>query len=207
METSENNLSFNELMGIYVYGNKSEETLKKIQTIFPTEKEILYVDKEMLKLLDGVNEAKSERLMAGITLIRQLSCDSSKLSEQLIHEPKDVVQYFSHLLEDAEQEEIHVILLNTKNKVITHKLLTVGILNSSQCHPREAFKWAIRYNAAAIILLHNHPSGDPDPSTNDIEVTTRIKSAGEIIGIQLLDHLILGTHGSYVSLKERNCLA
>jgi DNA repair protein RadC len=93
-------------------------------------------------------------------------------------------------------------MLNTKNVVISMKDVSIGSLNSSIVHPREVFSEAIRKNSASIIVCHNHPSGDPTPSKEDINVTERLKECGKLLGIELLDHLIIG-NGSYISLKEK----
>jgi len=94
------------------------------------------------------------------------------------------------------------IYLNTKNRILGIEVVSIGILNSSICHPREVFKGAILASAKSIILAHNHPSGDPEPSDDDITLTKRTENAGRIIGIELLDHIIIGD-GSYISLRER----
>jgi DNA repair protein RadC len=103
------------------------------------------------------------------------------------------------------QEHFVCLYLNTKNQVLHKRTIFIGSLNASIVHPREIFKEAFRRSAASIICLHNHPSGDPAPSKEDIEVTKRLVECGKIIGIDLLDHLIIGEH-KYVSLKEKGYL-
>ncbi|MDO9573706.1 MAG: DNA repair protein RadC, partial [Candidatus Contubernalis sp.] len=100
-----------------------------------------------------------------------------------------------------QKEYFKVILLNTKNQIISTELISIGSLNSSIVHPREIFSVAVKKVSAAVILVHNHPSGDPTPSREDIEVTKRIVQAGEIIGISVLDHMIIG-EGRYYSFRE-----
>ena len=114
-----------------------------------------------------------------------------------IHNPDDVVAILRDELLQADREKLICLMLNTKNVVIGMDIVSVGSLSASIGHPREIFKAAILKNAAAIILAHNHPSGDPSPSQDDIRLTERISQAGEILGIKLLDHVILGELGSY----------
>lgn len=102
------------------------------------------------------------------------------------------------------EEQFWIICLDTKNQVIGLHLVSQGNLNSSVVHPREVFKRALANNAASIIALHNHPSGNPAPSQNDLDITKRLVEAGELLGVPVLDHLIIGD-GNYVSLKEK-CL-
>lgn len=106
-------------------------------------------------------------------------------------------------LEDCDREQVIVCCLDAKNQPVSINVVSTGCLNSSIVHPRETFKLAILSNAASIILFHNHPSGDPEPSQEDINITTRIKEAGNIMGIDLLDHIIIGSDGAYCSLKEK----
>ena len=114
-----------------------------------------------------------------------------------IHNSDDVVAILRDELLHADREKLISLMLNTKNVVIGIDVVSVGSLSASIAHPREIFKSAILKNAAAIILVHNHPSGDPSPSGDDIHLTERISKAGEILGIKLLDHVILGELGSY----------
>jgi len=109
-------------------------------------------------------------------------------------------------LEDFDREQVVVCCLDTKNHPISLNVISIGCLNSSLIHPREIFKTAILSNSAGIILFHNHPSCDPEPSQEDINISTRIKKAGKIMGIELLDHIIIGSDDSYCSLKEKGLL-
>lgn len=120
-----------------------------------------------------------------------------------ISAPKDAVGIGQQFLEDADREQVIVCCLDTKNQPLSISVVSMGILNSSLIHPREIFKTAILTNAASIMLFHNHPSGDPEPSNEDLSITQRIKEAGVLMGIELLDHIIIGTEGRYCSLKEK----
>ena len=107
--------------------------------------------------------------------------------------------------EEEAQEVFGILVLNTKNKIVAVHEISRGTLNSSVVHPREVFKPAILHNAAAIVCFHNHPSGDPEPSKDDILITHRLVEAGKIMGIEVFDHIIVGDNG-YVSLKERGVI-
>lgn len=109
-------------------------------------------------------------------------------------------------LEDLDREQVLVCCLDNKNQPVSLNVVSTGCLNSSIVHPRETFKLAILSNAASIILFHNHPSGDPEPSQEDINITKRLIEAGKIMGIELLDHIIIGSDGSFFSLKEKGLL-
>lgn len=114
---------------------------------------------------------------------------------------EQVYQAFRQRFEQLDREEFVVVLLDGKNRVIGFHVVSVGSLGASLVHPRETFKAAILANAAAVILIHNHPSGDPEPSTEDRSVTERLKGAGELLGIAVLDHIVIGD-GGYASFVE-----
>ena len=134
-----------------------------------------------------------------VALVRK-SSQPSMLNR--INTPRNVYEIASSYLEGADREHFVVIMLDTKNQVIGINTVAIGVLASCPIHPREVFKPAILANAARIILLHNHPSGDVTPSQDDLLLTRRLKEAGEILGIQVVDHVILG-YANYASLKEK----
>lgn len=123
-----------------------------------------------------------------------------------IRSPEDAKQLAEAHIADEDREVFLVMMLNTKNHVIGLHRAHIGSLNASIVHPREVLKSAILNNAASIIVSHQHPSGDPTPSKEDLEVTKRLAEAGKIIGIELLDHVIVSHTGKYVSLKEKGYL-
>ena len=126
----------------------------------------------------------------------------NKIKHKKINSAKDVKNIFIDKFRNYKKEVLSIILLDTKNKIISFKEgITIGILNSSLIHPREIFKEAIKESANSVILVHNHPSGDPNPSQKDIEITKKIFEAGELLGINVLDHIIIGNEG-YWSYKE-----
>jgi DNA repair protein RadC len=114
---------------------------------------------------------------------------------------QDIYEMFRERFLRADREEFVVLLLDAKNKLLGFHVVSVGSLTSSVVHPREVFKIAILGNAAAIILLHNHPSGDPTPSNEDLSITTRLRQIGDVLGIRVLDHVVIGD-GRYVSFVD-----
>ncbi|MBM7836128.1 DNA repair protein RadC [Clostridium sardiniense] len=160
--------------------------------------------KEMTKI-KGVKEAKASQILAIAELFRRFNTYKSFNEFKRITSPREVANMLYGEMGASNQEVLKLIILNTKNEVIKIKDVFKGSLNSSLVHPREIFNEAIRSSAASIIICHNHPSGDPTPSSEDIKVTTRINQSGEIIGIKLIDHIIIGRN-NYVSLKEKGIL-
>jgi DNA repair protein RadC len=152
----------------------------------------------------GIGPAKVAQIKAAFELGRRLSSKEPEL-KQVIKSPLDVYNLLKDRTRYYDREHFMAVFLNTKNHVITVETVSIGSLNSSVVHPRELFKNSIRRSAAALILAHNHPSGDPAPSTEDIDVTQRLAEAGNIIGIQVLDHIIIGEKG-FVSLKEQGII-
>ena len=138
--------------------------------------------------------------------LKMVKEDSVLYEVPVIKSPAEVYQAAKQLLALHEEPEEHfcILCLNTKNKIVGVHTISIGSLNASIVHPREVFKAAMLNNASGIICLHNHPSGDPEPSRDDIETTRRLVEAGEIIGIKVLDHVIIGEQ-RYLSMKER-CL-
>jgi len=138
--------------------------------------------------------------------LKMVKEDSVLYEVPVIKSPEEVYQAAKQLLALHEEPEEHfcILCLNTKNKIVGVHTISIGSLNATIVHPREVFKAAMLNNASAIICLHNHPSGDPEPSREDIETTRRLVEAGKIMGIEVLDHVIIGEQ-RYFSMKER-CL-
>ncbi|WP_297435389.1 DNA repair protein RadC [uncultured Clostridium sp.] len=159
----------------------------------------------MISLMNvkGIKEAKASQIIAACELYNRVK--QATLKDFKIKSAKDVASLFEDSFLKDSQECVRLISLNTKNNVISTKEVFKGSLNSSIVHPREIFKEAISLSAASIILCHNHPSGDPTPSIEDINITKRIKSCGDILGIELLDHVILGRK-KFISLKEKGII-
>jgi DNA repair protein RadC len=129
-----------------------------------------------------------------VDLVREIAAryGERRILGQSFNSAKQVYNHFKIRLGTARQEEFHVLILDNKHRVIEEKMITLGTLNQSLVHPREVFVSAIELRAAAIILVHNHPSLDSKPSTQDIEITKRLTEVGKLIGIEILDHVIIG---------------
>lgn len=157
-----------------------------------------------LTQLHGLGEAKAAELKAALELGRR-SVSADPMTRPVINSPQDIAHLVMEEMRYLDREHFRIVSLSTKNHVLGISSISVGSLNSSLVHPRECFKEAIRRNSNAIILLHNHPSGDPTPSREDLEVTRRLADGGQILGIEVLDHVIIGDN-RYISLKERGIL-
>lgn len=155
--------------------------------------------------INGIKKAKASRLIALCELTKRINSYRGTAEEIKITEPRIVANILMNEMQNLPQEVLKLIILNTKNVVISIKEVFKGSLNSSIVHPREIFSEALKKNAASIIICHNHPSGDPTPSKEDINITLRIKECGKIIGIELLDHVIIG-NGNYASMKEKSII-
>ncbi len=155
---------------------------------------------EELTNIRGIGPAKAIQIKAGIELGKRVlqQVPQAKFSIQM---PGDAARYIEDDIKYLKQEHFITLMLDTKNQVISKETISIGTLNSSIVHPREVFKPAIKKSVSAIILAHNHPSGDPTPSREDIEVTKRLVKAGELLGIDVLDHIIIGD-SKYISFKE-----
>lgn len=145
----------------------------------------------------SINHAKRVDIVS-LKMIRE---NSILYGNRRIKSSYEAVGLVKEFLENSDREKLIVCCLNTKNEPTSLSVVSVGSLNSSIVHPREVFKTAVVSNSASIIIAHNHPSGDIRPSKEDLNVTERIKQSGEILGIKLLDHLIIGNE-KYLSLKE-----
>jgi DNA repair protein RadC len=157
----------------------------------------------VMELSRYMTRAQAIKVKNAIMFCRRLF--SPNKNSQHIRTPEDVYTYMAHVLPDQQVEYFLAILLNTKNKIIGHEMISKGSLSQSVVHPREVLKVAILYRASAFIIVHNHPSGNPTPSQPDIEMSRRVRDSGEIIGIDMLDSVILGD-GDFVSLKEQGLL-
>ena len=149
----------------------------------------------------GIGEAKAAQIKAAIELGRRLAAESPE-DRPAIHSPQDAADLLRYEMSALEQEELRVVLLDNRNRLIGSETVYRGSVNSSQVRIGELFKAAIRRNAVGVIVVHNHPSGDPAPSPDDVAVTRAIVQAGKLLDIDVLDHLVIGA-GKYVSLKER----
>lgn len=155
--------------------------------------------------IKGIKNVKGSQILALAELFRRFNTLKASADRVTINSPRDIGNMLMGEMADLNQEVLKLIILNTKNKIIKVKDIFKGSLNSSIVHPREIYCEAIKCGGASIIICHNHPSGDPSPSKEDINITLRIKECGRIIGIELLDHIILGNK-DFISLKEKGII-
>ncbi|ALC84185.1 hypothetical protein AM592_09745 [Bacillus gobiensis] len=201
-------LSNHELLAILLRtGTKKESVLQlsnRLLQSFDGLRLLKEASVEELSSISGIGRAKAVHIMAALELGRRVH----KLvyeDRYVIRTPEDGAKYLMEDLRFLNQEHFVVMFLNTKNQIIHKQTIFIGSLNASIVHPREVFKEAVKRSAASLICAHNHPSGDPSPSREDIEVTKRLCDCGKMIGIEVLDHLIIGDQ-KYVSLKEKGYL-
>lgn len=154
--------------------------------------------------IKGMGLAKASGIKAAFTLAARFQARRLERFERFTS-PRQVFDYFHHEFRDSRKEYFLTLLLDGKNRIIRRVQVSEGSLNQSIVHPREVFSPAVKESAAAMILVHNHPTGDPTPSSEDIAVTRRLREAGEIMGIKVLDHIIVGD-GEYLSFVERGLM-
>jgi DNA repair protein RadC len=198
-------LSTAELLAIILRtGSRSESALglaERLVASFGGVRQVAEATIAQLRAVKGVGQVKAVEIKAAIELGKRILAFSPE-TRPVIHSPADVGQLVMSELRHETREHFKALLLDTKNQVLRIATISVGSLNESIVHPRELYREAIRHSAAAVIVVHNHPSGDPTPSPEDIEVTLRLREAGRLIGIDFLDHVVIGD-GRWVSLKER----
>ncbi len=198
-------LSTAELMGILlrvgVSGENAVQVGQRLLNTFGGISGLHRADFDEVCNQRGIGQAKAAQIKAALELGHRLSIESPE-DRKAIHSPQDAADLVKYEMSALEQEELWVMLLDTRNRVLRIDTIYRGSLNSSQVRVGELYKNAIRRAAAAIIVVHNHPSGDPTPSPDDVAVTRAIVQAGKLLDIEVLDHLIIGS-GQYVSLKER----
>ena len=152
----------------------------------------------------GAGPAKASSVLAALALGRRINTDKLENLERFTA-PTQIFNHFHYRFRDLRREYFMVLLLDGKNRILREEQISEGSLNQSIVHPREVFSPAVKESAAAVILIHNHPSGDPAPSREDREITRRLKEAGDVLGIRVLDHIIIGD-GAYFSFVEMGLL-
>ena len=167
-------------------------------------RELASADLAEICQIKGMGLAKAASIKAAFTLAARFQDRKLERLDRFTT-PRQVFDYFHYEFRDSRKEYFLILLLDGKNRIIRRVQISEGSLNQSIVHPREVFSPAVKETAAAIILVHNHPTGDPAPSSEDIAITRRLKEAGEIMGIKVLDHIIVGD-GEYVSFVERGLL-
>lgn len=157
-----------------------------------------------LTQMKGIGEAKAAELLAAIELGKRMYSYASK-QRTIVTCPEDAAEYAMPRFKYEQREHFAVILMNVKNHILSMPVISIGSLTASVVHPREVFRAAIQQTAASMILVHNHPSGDPTPSREDIVTTKRLVDAGKLMDMPVLDHIILGNE-NYISLKEKGVI-
>ncbi|MEK4157876.1 DNA repair protein RadC [Paenibacillus sp. FSL E2-0230] len=178
-------------------------TIQELFERFPTASELMDVSEQQLVSIKGIGKGKARQITAMLKLAKALTYPEQ--SNNAIRSPKDVYNLLEPELRFEQKEHFICLFLNTKNRLIFKEVISIGSLNAAIVHPREVFHAAIRRCSASLICAHNHPSGDPEPSIEDVNLTKRLLAAGEIIGIEVLDHVIIGGNRFY-SLKERGLI-
>lgn len=205
-------LSNAELLAIIIKtGSKQETSVGLAQRLLAMNENesgiaVLYdLSLEELKSTKGIGRVKALQIKAVMELSKRLSSALIMSNRIAIKSPGEVGKLLMEDMRYLKKEVFKIILLNTKNHIIKQVNVSVGSLNASIVHPREVFSEAVKTGCSGMLLAHNHPSGDPEPSKEDIDTTQRLVNAGDILGIKVLDHVIIGD-GRYISFKEKGLL-
>lgn len=182
---------------------ESSTVVQELVSRFNTPFDLMDATEHELTSIKGIGPMRAKQIQSAMKLARLLNMPRE--TPKFIRSPRDVFDIFRHIIGVLNVEEFHIIMLSTKNGILGTEIISRGTLNSSLVHPRETFIPAIKRSASSIIAIHNHPSGDCTPSPEDVQLTQRLSQASEIIGIDLLDHVIVSTD-SYCSLKERGLM-
>lgn len=201
-------LSDSELIAIIIRtGSKDENVIMLSQRILKEDgrglRNIAEWTSDKFKKFKGINNVKASQLMALSELSRRIS--TLKLEKVKISSPNDAAALMMEEMRYYKKEYFKTILLDTKNNVIKIEEISVGSLNSSIVHPREVFKEAIKNSSSSIILVHNHPSGEAEPSREDMALTDRLVECGKLLGIRIIDHIVIGD-GVFYSFKEEGLI-
>jgi DNA repair protein RadC len=196
-------LSDSELLAIILRtGSKKENVLNLSHRILNQYnlKQLSRINLTQLMKVHGIKEGKAAQISACFEIARRLESCTEEIKPK-INSPEDVYRLIYPRLREQKKEMFIELCLDTKNQVIKEETISIGSLNANVVHPREVFKMALAESAAHIIVAHNHPSGDPTPSREDIEITKKLVETGSIMGITVLDHVIIGD-GRHFSMKE-----
>ena len=191
------------ILGRGIAGESVVITAQKLLSQFGSLQRLAEASIEELSLIKGIGLAKAAQIKAAFEIGRRLSTQAAPYKSKELTDPKKVYQLIKSKLKDYHKEHFYIIALNSRNHSIAE--VSVGSLNSSIVHPREVFAEAIKNKAASVIFVHNHPSGDLEPSEGDLATTKRLVEAGKILGIEVVDHIIV-TSNSFLSFKERKLL-
>src|SRR5215813_5631631 len=188
-------------LGSGTRGRSAVDVAREVLATYGSLGELAARDAEELARVPGIGPAKAARLVATFELTRRLRARSPATRVTLAG-PAEVYAAFSPLMEDLRREVFRIALLDAKNGLLRDRVISEGTLSASLVHPREVFKPAILESAASVILIHNHPSGDPTPSREDVRLTRQLVECARLLDLRIHDHLVIG-HGRFVSLAER----
>lgn len=209
MSKGETSLSDTELLAIIIRtGTRNLSALALSEEIIRCSQGIVginHMSVEELTSIKGIGRVKAIQLKAIAELSKRIAKTMALSTEQVFISPDAIAACYMEEMRHLEQEQLKVLYLNTKGNLLKEEIITKGTVNMSIVSPREIFVNAVKYKAVTIALIHNHPSGDPTPSRQDIDATYRVREAGELIGISLIDHIIIGDN-KYVSLKREGLL-
>jgi len=191
------------ILGRGVAGESVAITAQKLLTHFGSLQKLSEASIEELSSIKGIGLAKASQIKAAFEIGRRLSTQVPSYKSKELTEPEKVYRLIKSKLKDYHKEHFYIIALNIRNYSIAE--ISVGSLNASIVHPREVFAEAIKNRAASVIFVHNHPSGDPEPSEDDLEITKRLVEAGKILGIEVMDHIIV-TKTRFFSFKEKGLI-
>lgn len=191
------------LLGRGIKGESVMVTAQRLLSRFGSLNGLASASLEELCEVRGIGLAKASQLKAAFELSRRLENSAVAEKKVTIRNPEDIVRAVKGRLKGKKKEHFLTLLLDTRNQLLNVVPVSIGSLDTSIVHPREAFKEAISASAAAVVFAHNHPSGDPQPSAEDIKLTQRLVKAGEILGIEVLDHIIIGDK-EYLSMKSKS---
>lgn len=202
-------LSNAELIAVIIRtGSRSDTAIELAQRLISIDKRgigfLSEASFEELTSVKGIGKCKAAQIISAIELGKRIAAQGGE-DKVKVTSPVDIVGLIMEEMRYLKKEHFRIAILDTKNHIIAIEEISIGNLNSSIVHPREVFNIAIRRTANSIILIHNHPSGDPTPSREDINITNRLIEAGNIIGIKVLDHIIVGDK-KYLSFRERNII-
>jgi len=193
------------ILGRGIKGESVIVTAQKLLTKFGNLKNLAAASVEELTQIKGIGPAKATQIKATFELVKRLENAPTEVTRLTIKSPEDVIKTARALLKGKKKEHFVVICLDTRNHLIKTNVVSIGSLDCSIVHPREVFKEAISSSAASVIFIHNHPSGDPTPSEDDIKITKRLIEAGDIVGIEVLDHIVI-CDSEHISMKAQNLI-
>ncbi|MEA2097958.1 MAG: DNA repair protein RadC [Patescibacteria group bacterium] len=207
VEFGEQSLSVQELLQIILgrgsAGESVSVTAQKLLSQFGSLEKLAEASIEELSSIKGIGPAKATQIKAVFEIGRRFSTQAPSYKSKELNNPEKVHKLIKNKLKDYHKEHFYIIILNSRNWSVAE--VSIGSLNASIVHPREVFSEAIKNKAASVIFVHNHPSGDPEPSEDDLEITKRLVDGGKILGIEVVDHVIVAKD-RFLSFKEKGII-